>query len=71
MGIKSTKYIKKKNAIEYLERKGIIVFDNDCVERLQCILNENPHDDYSNYEVYERHDYDVIDSDKFAEWTEL
>jgi hypothetical protein len=54
MGIESTKIVKRSEAIEMLNPK-CMVYDNDCIERLEYLLYEHSESifEYINYIVVE------------------
>ena len=67
MGVKSTKDVKKTEAFEYLSDRGITVYDNDCTERLQDMLNTYADSEYCNHQVWEEWEEDEYK----GEWHEL
>ena len=52
MGIESTKIVKRSEAIEMLNPK-CLVYDNDCIERLEYLLYEHRESIFENYIVVE------------------
>ncbi len=51
MSIESTYYVRKSNALKILNDKRILVFDNDCNERLSVMLYDIRDSIYENYIV--------------------
>lgn len=51
MGIEATFTVQKDDALLMLQSRGVIVYANDCNERLASLLYENRESIIENYEV--------------------
>lgn len=69
MSIESTKNVKRKDAIAFLRNKGIIVYDDDCTDRLADMMYEHRDTIFENYAVFSEEEEYMIDNDEYAEWS--
>ena len=57
MSIETTMTVKRSNAIKMLRDKNLVVYDNDCEERLEDMLYEHRESIFENYCVVPDDDY--------------